>query len=96
MIQDTLSTQYSVLTPRYTDFVMVWHGSTYIVPQDRSFQGTLYFFGQVDSVPRGLAVLKWAGEKMNFEYKLRSLLAWVQYKCNFLICLLVYAIFAFS
>ena len=35
---------------------MVWHGSTYIVPQDRSFQGTLYFFGQVDSVPRGLAV----------------------------------------
>ena len=36
---------------------MVWHGSTYIVPQDRSFQGTLYFFGQVDSVPRGLAVM---------------------------------------
>ena len=36
---------------------MVWHGSTYIVPQDRSFQGTLYFFGQVDSVPRGLAVV---------------------------------------
>ena len=35
---------------------MVWHGSTYIVPQDRSFRGTLYFFGQVDSVPRGLAV----------------------------------------
>ena len=35
---------------------MVGHGSTYIVPQDRSFRGTLYFFGQVDSVPRGLAV----------------------------------------
>ncbi len=35
---------------------MVWHGSTYIVPQDRSFRGTLYYFGQVDSVPRGLAV----------------------------------------
>ena len=35
---------------------MVWHGSTYIVPQDRSFRGTLYFFGQVDSVPWGLAV----------------------------------------
>ena len=37
---------------------MVWHGSTYIVPQDRSFQGTLHFFGQVDSVPWGLAVIK--------------------------------------
>ena len=36
---------------------MVWHGSTYILPQDRSFRGTLYFFGQVDSVPRGLAVV---------------------------------------
>ena len=35
---------------------MVWHGSAYIVPQNRSFPGTLYFFGQVDSVPRGLAV----------------------------------------
>ena len=35
---------------------MVWQGSTYFVPQDRSFRGTLYFFGQVDSVPRGLAV----------------------------------------
>ena len=35
---------------------MVLHGSTYIVPQGRSFRGTLYFFGQVDSIPRGLAV----------------------------------------
>ena len=36
---------------------MVWHGSIYIVPQDRSFRDTLYFFGQGDSVPRGLAVI---------------------------------------
>ena len=40
---------------------MVWHGSTYIVPQDRSFRGTLYFFGQVDSVPWGLAVPQLSG-----------------------------------
>ena len=37
---------------------MVWHESTYIVPQDRSFQGTLCFFGQVDSVPWGFAVMR--------------------------------------
>ena len=29
---------------------------TYILPQDRSFRGTLYFFGHIDSVPWGLAV----------------------------------------
>ena len=40
-IQDKLSTQYRVLTPRDTGSKTIWHGSKYIVPQDRSFPDTL-------------------------------------------------------
>ena len=56
---------------------MVWHGSTYIVPQDRSFRGTLYFFGQVDSVPRGLAVWVWDenGSTLYFKYIQQGVIA---------------------